>query len=73
MIVRKSRSTKVAPGGAKVEQARPGGLMPTYKVTFREATGEKREETVVAASHGEALQKAGPAGPEESVEIKEDE
>ena len=47
--------------------------MPTYKVTFREATGEKREETVVAASHGEALQKAGPARPEESVEIKEDE
>ena len=47
--------------------------MPTYKVTFREATGETREETVVAESHGEALAKAGPARAEESVEIREDE
>jgi hypothetical protein len=48
-------------------------VMPTYKVTFREATGETREETVVAESHGEALAKAGPARAEESVEIREDE
>ena len=47
--------------------------MPTYKVTFREATGETREETVGAESHGEALAKAGPARAEESVEIREDE
>ena len=48
-------------------------VMPTYKVTFREATGETREETVGAESHGEALAKAGPARAEESVEIREDE
>ena len=55
------------------ENLKEGRAMPTYKVTFREATGEKREETVVAESHGEALAKAGPARAEESVEIREDE
>jgi len=47
--------------------------LPGVDVPFREATGEKREETVVAESHGEALAKAGPARAEESVEIREDE
>ena len=35
--------------------------------------GARRASALVAASHGEALAKAGPARAEESVEIREDE